>query len=242
MSKKETMEEKDGIIMDKGLSMRSEEVNEIMGDVPHWLTRWGMVCMLVILLGFGIGAYTFTVPEYVEVPFIIKGGSRPIANVSVADGKLVSLIADSGSVEQSQQIALFQTPHGDIPLSSPVSGLFRRNLLYHIGENIEKGDTIGWTLPWQAGKIFVLLLIPEDKASKVSKGQVVLLMKADGKDFVRAKVKGMATVVVGEIMIGVVEAEEALPRALMALQGEGRAKILVSKKRLIDKILVLPRP
>ena len=241
MPENETMEEKEEKIMVKGLSVRSEEVNEVMGDVPHWLTRWGMACMLIILLGFGLGAYMFRVPEYLDVSFVVKGGKEPAANIAAVDGKLTSLIADSSLVLPNKEIARIQTDWGDSIIFAPTSGIFRRNLLCHKGLHITKGDTIGWTIPRRAAETFILLSIPESSATKVHKGQTVHLMKADGKDFVKGKVRRISPIPVAGQLMAEVELSESNPQLPLSLQSRGLAKVLVNNMRLIDKIVVTER-
>lgn len=65
------MEEEKNIFIDKGLSLRSEEVNEVMGNVPHRVFRIGtfiFICIVALLVAIG---YTLQVPNYIEVPYIL---------------------------------------------------------------------------------------------------------------------------------------------------------------------------
>ena len=65
------MEEEKKIFIDKGLSLRSEEVNEVMGNVPHRVFRVGtflIICIVALLVVIG---YMLQVPSYIEVPYIV---------------------------------------------------------------------------------------------------------------------------------------------------------------------------
>ena len=47
------MEEEKKIFIDNGLSLRSEEVNEVMGNVPHSVFRAGtfiIICIVALLV------------------------------------------------------------------------------------------------------------------------------------------------------------------------------------------------
>ena len=62
------MEEEKNFFIDKGLSLRSEEVNEVMGTVPHRIFRVGtfiIICIIILLAAVG---YILQVPSYIEVP------------------------------------------------------------------------------------------------------------------------------------------------------------------------------
>ena len=46
-----TEEEKDKI------ELRSEEVQEIMGDVPPWILQWGITTIAIVLFAIFIGSF-----------------------------------------------------------------------------------------------------------------------------------------------------------------------------------------
>lgn len=47
-------------------NLRSEEVQEILGTPPHWLLRWGMLLLFVIIIILAWSLYWFSFPETVE--------------------------------------------------------------------------------------------------------------------------------------------------------------------------------
>ena len=51
----------------KGLSARSEEVQEIMGRPPHWTLKWGLILLVMLVAALGALAYAVRYPEVVRV-------------------------------------------------------------------------------------------------------------------------------------------------------------------------------
>ena len=37
---------------DRNLKQRSPEVQEIIGQIPHWVIRWGMTAVFIVVLIF----------------------------------------------------------------------------------------------------------------------------------------------------------------------------------------------
>ena len=51
----------------KELELRSEEVQEILTRIPHWIIRWGSVVVLLILVALLRGKSTTTSADRVTV-------------------------------------------------------------------------------------------------------------------------------------------------------------------------------
>lgn len=75
---------------DTGL-IRSEEVQEIIGTPPHWLFRYGLGILLLIVLGLLITSYFIDYPEILQIPLTIKSQSAT-CNVSSPVNGVVSKI------------------------------------------------------------------------------------------------------------------------------------------------------
>lgn len=232
------MEEEKKSPIDKGLSLRSEEVNEVMGAIPPWIARWGMVLMALILLGVGIGAYTFTVPEYLEVPYIVKGSATPIAQLSPSGGILRNLADEQARLHEGQPVATLRTQGRDTLVKANATGSFNRNLLYPAGTRVTAGDTIGWVTPPQKMAQTILLKIPASGLDKIHIGSVVHLMWIDGKAFSIGQIQAVAAVPTGNVFLAAVRLQEdsASQPPAIGLPPTGRAKIVISEQRLIDKL------
>ena len=87
------METKDEL---KGLSLRSEEIQEIMSRPPHWTLRWGITVVAVIAGAMLLGSYFIRYEEKVPVTVVMKN-NIPIVNVTVpTDGILHRIYVKNG--------------------------------------------------------------------------------------------------------------------------------------------------
>ncbi|MBC8620117.1 hypothetical protein H8788_20470, partial [Parabacteroides faecis] len=46
----------------KKIELRSEEVQEVMGQIPAWIVRWGITLLFVVVLALLVGSYFFIYP------------------------------------------------------------------------------------------------------------------------------------------------------------------------------------
>lgn len=110
----------------------SEEVQEIFGHVPNWLTRWGISIILFIILGLLVGTWLFKYRETVSCDIVITTKNTPAPLVSKANGEIKSIfIKDGGLVEPGSYIALIEN-------SASIDEIVRLNELFEqIGINWE---------------------------------------------------------------------------------------------------------
>lgn len=69
------METKKYILDD--IRLRSEQVNEILENPPHWLIRWGSLLILLIIAFFFLLASIIKYPDFIESPIIISSENPP---------------------------------------------------------------------------------------------------------------------------------------------------------------------
>ena len=43
----------------KEIELRSEEVQEVMGQIPAWIVRWGITILFIVVLVLLVGSYFF---------------------------------------------------------------------------------------------------------------------------------------------------------------------------------------
>jgi multidrug resistance efflux pump len=76
-------------IMDKErIELRSEEVQEVMGQIPPWILRWGITVIFIILAGFVAGSYFFRYPDTLTAQVIITTSSPPVELYARSTGRL----------------------------------------------------------------------------------------------------------------------------------------------------------
>lgn len=58
-------------IRNRNIEVQSEEVQEIMGDVPSWILRWGIMVITAVTIALVIGCWLFKSPEIVKGDIMI---------------------------------------------------------------------------------------------------------------------------------------------------------------------------
>lgn len=59
------------------IELRSESVQDILTDPPHWMFRWGNTIILIILLLILLMSYIIKYPEFVPAPIIVTSQNPP---------------------------------------------------------------------------------------------------------------------------------------------------------------------
>lgn len=234
MQKEENKEKKPQAVMYKGLSARSEEVQEVMGEIPHWIQRRGMVLLALIVLLLAAGCYCFRYPSYAELEYAVKGGPLPVSIIAGEDGIVRYARETAGRVRKGDTIAVVTDGRGSATrYLSPAGGLAENNLLYSSGERIRKGDTLGRILvsPAQQGK--VLLTVPADMVSRIAAGMEVRLY-GGGTDYVKGHIVQIAQIPDASGNFPARVETEVPPRTLSA---RGKAEVKVDDRRLIEVFL-----
>jgi multidrug resistance efflux pump len=91
--------------------LRSEEVKEILGHVPHWIIRWGMLVFLTAISLILIGSWVFKYPDIISTQILITTGNPPAHAISRADGRIMKLfVSDNESVTSGKVLAIIENP------------------------------------------------------------------------------------------------------------------------------------
>ncbi|MDH6359014.1 HlyD family efflux transporter periplasmic adaptor subunit [Parabacteroides sp. PF5-9] len=91
------------------IEIRSEEVQEVMGQIPAWIVRWGITILFVVILILVIGSCFFRYPDVIVTEMTLTG-SQPVAQVVArSSGKINGLwVGDGQSVEQGMILAVIE--------------------------------------------------------------------------------------------------------------------------------------
>lgn len=95
------------------IELRSEEFQEILGRVPSWILRYGLIIIgsaLVIVL---IGSAVFKYPDTISTTMTLTRTYPPTALVARASGKLQDIcVADNQQVKAGEYLAVIENPAG----------------------------------------------------------------------------------------------------------------------------------
>lgn len=91
------------------IEIRSEEVQEIMGYIPHWIIRQGIMLFFAVTLIFLVGSYFFQYPEVIQSSIVVTTETPPAAIISRTTGKIQELfVQNNQSVNADTAIAIIE--------------------------------------------------------------------------------------------------------------------------------------
>ena len=96
---------------DLGVELRSEEFQEILGSVPHWILRWGITTLAIIVVILLAGSAFFKYPDVLSSQVVLTGSTPPVVIVAKATGKLKELyVTDNQEVKTGTYLAVVDNP------------------------------------------------------------------------------------------------------------------------------------
>ena len=91
------------------IELRSEEVQEILTRVPHWMIRWGSVVILFILLSLFFVSWMVKYPDIITTQIVITTNIPPEKLVTRTSGKLEAiLVKDRMNVTKNTPLAVIE--------------------------------------------------------------------------------------------------------------------------------------
>ena len=94
-----------------GIELKSEEVKEILGHIPHWIIRWGTVIVFLIISFILLGSWLFKYPDMINAEILVTTENPPSNAVARTNGKIMQLfVKDNEEVKASQLLALIDNP------------------------------------------------------------------------------------------------------------------------------------
>jgi len=93
----------------KAIELRSEEVQEILTRVPHWMIRWGSVVVLLILLSLFFVSWLVKYPDVISTKIVITTTIPPEKLVAKETGKIeVILVNDRATILKNTPLAVIE--------------------------------------------------------------------------------------------------------------------------------------
>ncbi|WP_074409306.1 MULTISPECIES: HlyD family secretion protein [Aquimarina] len=92
------------------IQLRSEEVQEILTRVPHWMIRWGNLLILVLVLMLLFLSWMFKYPDVIPAEAIITTRIPPQKEYAKTSGKIESLfVKDNQIVPENTPLAILES-------------------------------------------------------------------------------------------------------------------------------------
>lgn len=137
--------EKEQVAAEK-IEIRSDEVKEILGQVPRWIIRWGTTVIFVIIILLIIGSGLFKYPEIQPSAIILTTKNPPAKLIAKTDGKIISLFTeDKQKVSAGDHIVLIESAadyEDIIEMAENLKG-FKENTENEIYLELDKSYSLG---------------------------------------------------------------------------------------------------
>lgn len=102
------METKRNILED--IELRSESVQDVLAQPPHWMFRWGNVVILGIILTILLMSYFIKYPEFVPAKITVTSQNPPEKLEARTDSKIEKMfIKDHQKVQKNQVLMVLQS-------------------------------------------------------------------------------------------------------------------------------------
>lgn len=93
----------------KEIEFRSEEVQEVMGQIPSWIVRWGITVLFLVVVALLVVSCFFKYPDVIIAQMTLTG-RHPVASVVArSSGKMQELfVGDNVSVREGDWLAVIE--------------------------------------------------------------------------------------------------------------------------------------
>ncbi|PJR04193.1 HlyD family secretion protein [Avrilella dinanensis] len=93
------------------IELRSEEVQDILTRVPHWMIRWGNVLILFIIVLIFLFSWLIRYPDIITTEITITTQIPPEKLVANSSGKIEKIfVEDRSSVAENTPLAVIENP------------------------------------------------------------------------------------------------------------------------------------
>jgi multidrug efflux pump subunit AcrA (membrane-fusion protein) len=97
--------------LDRTSEIRSESVQDILSHVPHWMIRWGISLIFLVLLMLIVFSWFIKYPDLITGKAILTTENPPVRLVAQTNAKLQSiLIFDGENASANQELAILESP------------------------------------------------------------------------------------------------------------------------------------
>jgi HlyD family secretion protein len=93
------------------IELRSEEYQDILGTVPHWILRWGITVIAAVILILLAGSAIFKYPDIIMSSVTLTSSTPAAVIVAKASGRLNELyVKDGQTVKKAEYLAIIENP------------------------------------------------------------------------------------------------------------------------------------
>ncbi len=94
----------------ENLELRSEQLRDILGQVPRWIIRFGTIIIMAVLLFLIIGSAFLKYPDIIRAPIKLTTETPPAEITANTSARIYKLyVTDKELVNESQVLAVFES-------------------------------------------------------------------------------------------------------------------------------------
>lgn len=135
----------------KPIELRSEEVQEVMSQIPSWILRRGITALFIIVMILLVGSWFFKYPDTISAEITVTSLEPPASIVARSTGKIDKIyINNNQDVEEETPLAIIQNPAKADDMLAIVEMMNEGSLS---GYNEEMGNRFLSEKPLQLGAI-----------------------------------------------------------------------------------------
>lgn len=109
---------------EKELELRSEDVQDVMGNVPPAILRWGITVISLVVLLLLVGCFVFKYPDTISGKVTLTTEVPPANILARASGKIDELyVANNQQVKAGAMLAVIQNPANTADIQLLISRL-----------------------------------------------------------------------------------------------------------------------
>lgn len=91
------------------IELRSEEVQDLLTRVPHWMIRWGNIVILVVFIILMLFTYIIKYPDVLSTQIVLTTQNPPEKIVARTSGKIAKILVDDRAViEEKKPLAIIE--------------------------------------------------------------------------------------------------------------------------------------
>ena len=95
----------------KEIEIRSEEVQEVRGQIPAWIVRWGVTVLFAVVLALLVGSYFFKYPDVIATEMTLTSREPVVKVVARSSGKISGLYVFNGQdVKMDALLGVVENP------------------------------------------------------------------------------------------------------------------------------------
>ncbi len=96
---------------DRRVELKSNEVEDMLGKVPGWITRNGMILFVILFVLVLFGSWVFKYPDKRKARIVVTSVNPPADIRARTNGKIVRLFVDNDEyIDADQVLAMIENP------------------------------------------------------------------------------------------------------------------------------------